>query len=449
MRRIIILLLALVGAAVIVAGGLYFLKDDSLIAFPEPEAIIVIDIDTYGYELPESKDQGSLNTTMKIKVNGVEKKTLGKIKVQGSSTAKWPKKNWTLEFFSDRNREKSVDIKIGDSIASDHWIAKAEWIDPALLRNGLSYRLWASIVDSRTESPKYEVERALEANKENGTGQKFAGAQGFPVTHPAQVIINGDHYGLAMLTLGHDPRNFNIQKDKLNHLYMEFDARGGYTSTKTWEKFTIEGIGEWLDGYHPKNDDMTSEQKLAIGALGDFINSPLDEFEKDFDKFLDRENMIDMLLFLEMIYDYDAIAQDLEIFTHNLEKWYMLPWDKDTTFGMDWNMKGILKNSESKLLINYKKEDPEQIPWYKTYHCFRDQIEARYSHLRNAGVFTVENLANLIDDIVGKIPQEVWDAEAKKWEAHERPPIDEVGKNQILSWFEDRLEVLDKQFNYQ
>lgn len=60
-----------------------------------------------------------------------------------------------------------------------------------------------------------------------------------------------------------------------------------------------------------------------------------------------------MLLFLEALFDYDAQAQDIEMVTYGLQKWYFLPWDKDTTFGMDWNENGILPGSESALVINY------------------------------------------------------------------------------------------------
>ncbi len=428
--------------------GFLRLNGSGTVKMPQPKSLVIIDIDTYGYALPDSKDAGALDCTIRIKVDGKEKKIPGKIKVQGSSTAKWPKKNWTISIFKDRKRTKNRDLKIGDSLASDKWIAKAEWIDPSLLRNGLSYRLWADIVASRTGEPKNETEKALADGPGSSSNKFFKGAMGFPATYPAQVVVNGEHYGLAMLTLGHDSRNFNIDKGNPKHLYMEFDARGGDVDTKTWEKFSGDGIGEWIEGYWPESEEMSSEQKLAIAALGDFINSPLEKFKVNFDRYLDRDNMIDMLLFLEAIFDYDAVAQDIEIFTHNLEKWYMLPWDKDTTFGMDWNMRGIIRDSEKQLLIKYDGEDPEQMPWYKTYICFKDQVEERYASLRDLGVFTKENLESLIDDIWDKIPGEVWTAELKKWEVHDRLPVDQVGKAQILDWFEKRLEMLDEHFGY-
>lgn len=420
---------------------------DDIIIFPEPSTLIEIEINTKGRELPASKDDGDLPVMLKLTAGGTTIETYGEIKVQGTSTARWPKKNWTLKFYKDQTRTEKLKIKIGDSIASDMWIAKADWIDPTMLRNPLSYNLWESMVLSRKSLPIYEVDNAWIGNDDFKNGTSTA-AQGFPEIYTARVKVNEEHYGISNLILGHDPDNFNIDKDNPKHIYMEFDARFGYTKVKTWEKFKSEGLGEWIEGYYPETEDFTKEQKKAIDNLGKLVNGSLSNFKKNFNKYLDKTNMIDMLLFIEATGDWDGVAQDLEMVTYDLKKWYMLPWDKDTTFGMNWDESGLQKNSEKTLIINYKKEDPSQKPWYKTYHSFKSDVEKRYAELRRNGVFTVKNLYNLISDVNKKIPQEIWNAEFERWEEDERPSLDETSSAQILSWFEKRLKTLDKQFNY-
>lgn len=387
---------------------------EDIIIFPEPNAIVEIDIDTLDKELPTSKADGALPVMMKLTAGGATLNTFGEIKVQGSSTAKWPKKNWSLKLYSDRERTKSLKLKIGDSVASDKWITKAEWVDPSMLRNGVSYRLWEAMVKSRDTFPQYEVDNVWLGNDNMFDGIQ-TGAQGFPKSHPSLVKVNDEHYGISILLLGHDPRNFNIDKNNPNHIYMEFDARGGYTPTKTWEKFKSEGIDSWIDGYYPENKDFSKEQKKAIDDLGKLINGSQENFNKNFDKHLDKTNMIDMLLFLEIVYDYDAVAQDIEMVTYDLEKWYLLPWDKDTTFGMDWNERGVNRPTD-KMLINYNSEDPTQKPWYKTYHAFKPDVEARYAELREKGVFSAQGIYELTGSITRKIPKEMWEAERLRWE---------------------------------
>lgn len=420
---------------------------DDVVIFSEPTSIIEVNIDTLGNELPTSKSAGDLPVILSLTIEGTTLKTFGEIKVQGSSTAYWPKKNWSLKFYADAKREEKLRLKIGDSIASDKWIAKAEWIDPTMLRNALSYNLWGSMVKSRKTFPKYEVDNAWIGNNDMQKGLQTE-AQGFPKAHPIHVKVNDEHYGLSMLLLGHDPLNFNIDKNNPKHIYMEFDARGGYTLVKTWEKFSAEGVGKWIDGYYPSNEDFTYEQLLAIDRLGKFINGSLDNFKANFSKYLDKTNMIDMLLFLEVIYDWDAVAQDIEMVTYDLEKWYMLPWDKDTTFGMYFDGSGIMEETENKLLINYEEEKLTQKPWYKTYHTFKPDIEQRYAELRNDDIFTVNNLSRLAEGIIKKIPTELWKIEKNKWKEYKRPSYDDTSTYQVISWFEERLKVLDKHFDY-
>lgn len=172
-------------------------------------------------------------------------------------------------------------------------------------------------------------------------------------------------------------------------------------------------------------------------------------FKNQFDQHLDKSNMIDMLLFIEAIYDWDSIAQDIELVTYDLEKWYMLPWDKDTSFGMYWDESGLVGNSETQLLINYNQESPTQKPWYKTYHAFTGEVEARYAQLRDEGIFSVNGLQSLIKELTAKIPAQAWEAERQRWEEDGRPSLEETSPGQIISWFGKRLAVLDRHFNYQ
>lgn len=407
---------------------------DNILTFPEPNGLIQVQIDTLGKDLPESKGDGDLPVIFTFTAGGATVNTYGKIKVQGSSTSKWPKKNWTLKFYANEARTERLRVKIGDSVPAKKWIAKAEWLDPTLLRSSVSFKLWESMVQSRNDFPQYEVDNAWIGNNNMPDGIQ-TGARGFPLTHPIHVEINDRHYGISMLILGHEPDNFNIDKNNPEHVYMEFDARGGEDSTKSWEKFSMDGVGTWINSYHPEDNEFTEKQLTAIGALSEAINGTQNDFEENFTKHFDKYNMIDYLLFLEMI-------------TYDLEKWYILPWDKDTTFGMFWDESGIIEGSATRLLIDYDTELVTQKLWYKTYHAFAPEVEARYAQLRDENIFSVQNLHRLTGEITKKIPKEIWQAEYEKWSEEGRPSLDETSTSQIISWFGERLEMLDVHFNY-
>ena len=422
----------------------------NILFFPKPSSIIVENFNTLGQTLPTAKSQGKLLVLVEINISGAVLKSFGTIAVQGSSTAAWPKKNWSIDFYEDYARTQQLYLKIGDLVESNKWVLKVDWVDPSLLRNNISFRLWEKMTLSRKTFPQYEVDNAW-YGKNNMFEGKQGGGIGFPMPYPTQIQMDGEHYGLSMLLQGHEERNFNIDKNNPEHLYMEFDARGaylGFEATRNWEKFISEGIGKWINGYHPKNNDFTQDMKNSIDELGGLINGSLEDFVENFDLHLDRTNIIDYLLFAEMIYDYDALGQDLEIVTYDLEKWYFLPWDKDTTFGMSWDEAGIRKNTERRKVIDYDNENQGSKLWFKAYHAFKDEVEARYAELRDKNIFTIHSLYEIIGNINKLIPTELWEAEQARWEDDGRPSLDETGPSQILEWFGIRLEMLDVHFNY-
>ena len=365
-------------------------------------------------------------------------KSFGTIQVQGSSTERWPKKNWTLKWYSDKQRTRPILVQVGSSVPTDSWIAKAEWIDPTQSRNLLSFSLWEEMEASRNSGS--EVSHSTTANN--------PGALGFPQTNISRVTMDGKHYGISTLTLGHDPDNFNIDPYNTSNIYMEFDARGGYTLEKTWTKLGSDGIGTWIDNYLSSTDLFTDEQKSAIDELSSVINGGQEDFEAQFDKHFDKGNMIDMLLMIEVLYDWDGRAQDLQVVSYDLDKWFFLPWDKDTTFGMHSTGRLLDPAVETKLLMDYENEDTEEKPWFKTYQAFRPEVEARYAQLRDSGIFSVENLQQKSANLHATVPIDVWSAEANRWNSLGRPSSDVVSTEQILTWFEARLGMLDLHFGY-
>lgn len=409
------------------------------IVLPEPTVAVSIAIDTLGQPLPSTKGEGALPVEIVLGADGVAERVYATIKVQGSSTAKWPKKNWNLRFFADEARTIKRPLKVGDSVASTTWIAKAEWIDPSQMRNPLSYRLWEDMTVSRDTFPQREVDQS---------NYQVEGAIGYPNTYIGQVTANGEHYGIATLTMGRDPQNYNIEPGNPDHSFFEFDGRGGQPPVKDWVKYASWGVNLHFESYLTSDGTLTAAELERIDELGQILNGPIEDFADQFDTHLDKNNMIDMLLFIEMIDDWDGVAQDLHMVSYDGTKWFMLPWDKDTTFGLAATKEGVLEGSEYRIVIDKEEEQASQKPWFKTYHTFLPDVEARYAYLRDSGVFSIENVQNHLSDLRSRIPEESWAAERSKWDPLGRTSAEEAGATQLLSWFEIRLQTLDAHFNY-
>ncbi len=413
--------------------------EDQVIVLEEPNKAINFKIHTLGLMLPNKKSEGKLPVIISIQSKSKIATVFGQIAVQGTGSERYPKKNWSLYFYEDFEMTKPLKLKIGDSIASNKWVAKAEWIDVTLLRDPLSYNLWGEIVESRDEEPKNEIQKALKEDEINEE------ARGYPLTHPIRIDIDGQFYGVSILTLSHDPNNYNVNKENDKHLYFEFDARYNEENVGSWKSFTSRLIGSCLDFNVPDEEDVCDLAKEQIDLVGELINSPLADFKKNFDKYLDRSNIIDMFLFYEMIFDHDAMSYDTIVVTYDLDKWFFLPWDKDSTFGMRFD-DGLYENSENRILFDAVKEERNQILWHKTYNAFKSEIENRYKDLRDKGVFTVDNIDKQIDIIYSKIPKFLLKREEIKWSG--RASIGQTDRYQIIDWFGKKLQTLDEYFNY-
>ena len=419
----------------------------SVACLPAPKGLLTIEIGTGGRPLPTSKDEGALPVRLTFHSDDAVLRAPGTIKVQGSSTAGWPKKNWSLKLYTNAERDVELPLQIGDSVPSDSWVAKAEWIDPSQLRNHIAYNLWGDMARARSTSPEADSSSpSFEVN--HSDGPHYDGATGYPKTFLAQVLVNGEHYGISTLTLGRDPANFNIDANNPKHSYLEFDARGGSDPEKDWSKFSTWSTDTHLESYLSEDGSLNADEARSLNYLGALLNGSQENFEEMFDHYLDLDNAVDMLLYLEVLHDWDAVAQDVQLVSYDSQHWYFLPWDKDTTFGMSWDGSGIMKGSEEQLLINYETENPTQKPWYKTYVAFQPQVEARYAELRDAGVFTTENIQSYVDDANKRIPRSVWKAERDTWDEVGRPSVDEADGQQLVEWFDARLTVLDDHFNY-
>lgn len=430
----------------------------NIVLFPEASSLIGLKVNTLGNALPENKKDGIVNTIMTFTVDGITLNAYGTLSVQGNSSVRYPKKNWKLRFYSDQERQKKLLIKLGNSVVSDKWNFKAEWEDPILLRNAVSYTLWERMVESRNTLPAYEVDNVWwsESGTVDGDGNFYeqTGARGFPYVFPMQVSMDENFYGLGMLMTGHEPRNFNIDKQNPQHMYLEFEGNVGTTS-ESWSAFTKDDFAR-IKFRAPK--EPSKDQKVGLERLGEFLISEECAFKDSFEEYFDKTNIIDMLLFMEAVYDWDSLQRDNEFVTYDLKKWYILPWDKDATFGATSEVPGVgepvegVNDFATTLLFNYEELQEDELLWHKTYHAFKNEVDERYADLRDKGVFTSNNLLGIITSFNRKIPREVREAEYERWVnewGDERGWYYELtSTTQLVDWYERRLILLDEHFGY-
>ena len=66
---------------------------------------------------------------MVFKFENTTLKKFCKISVQGSSSAVYPKKNWTITMFNNLEMTEKFSLSVNNSIYTNEWIYKANYID--------------------------------------------------------------------------------------------------------------------------------------------------------------------------------------------------------------------------------------------------------------------------------------------------------------------------------
>ncbi|MBQ8267381.1 MAG: CotH kinase family protein, partial [Clostridia bacterium] len=112
------------------------------------------------------------------------------IKIQGSSSTKYAKKNYTINFYEDSSYSSKMKIDVGFGAQSKYCL-KANWVDKTHSRNVVTAKLAGEM------QAKYGL---FESAPNNGA------IDGFPV----EVYINGEFHGLYTMNIPKDEWMFNM-----------------------------------------------------------------------------------------------------------------------------------------------------------------------------------------------------------------------------------------------
>jgi len=400
--------------------------------FPAPTGAMRIDL-TLTANLPTSKDQDDVPASVKVTSDGVSVTCPCLISVQGASSAGYPKKNFNIEFFQDDARSKNIEIKIGDLYPHDKLLFKSNWIDVTHSRNSCSYNLWDQVVKSRKTWPKNEVDLPM-VGQTNSAGA-FTGANGHPTLFPCVLYVNGNFYGMGCFGTAKKYKNYNLPKN--SPLMIQLD-QGDWTPMNGWAAAIAAGGIEY--GAPSKPNATTT---AAVTTWDAFATDVIANVLTDVGTKLDQQNITDFLLFLEFIWAQDLLSgnniKNVQVISYGGVKWFFMPYDLDTVYGLHWAGTSILDNASTSYINGSF--------WKNLYNCYgAASFAARYKELRDLNIFSVSNVYDLLRANQCKFTKGVFDSEFAKWPAV--PSLNLTSVDQILSWVKTRLVYLDNKYSY-
>ncbi|HCG3372832.1 TPA: CotH kinase family protein [Acinetobacter baumannii] len=412
-------------------------------AFQKPQSLVQIYITTSS-ALPADKSYKAQGKA-EIHIDGQLLNAYVTLEVQGSSSVGYPKKNYTLGFFSDIGLTQSLKVQVGDVPAHDEWIFKANYIDSSNCRNIGGNNLWEDMVQSRTSLNGYKREVDQFYVSKTGNDAIVTNATGHVIGYPCVMYVNDEFYGVGSFNIGKKYFNYNLDRAKPTQIQIDW---GGSQCdlTKMYENYTSGATdykGDPLFEFKsPKK--VTNATTACLSAWDAFASSAQSSFTQNANTFLNKQNAIDYYLFSDFTLNYDGLGKNFQFVSWNGTQFYFMPYDLDSIFGSNWSGTGTLP-ANSVLDIGDLPQN-SRLFWSKLKTAYLVDMKARYKQLRDAKIFHEENIHKICMDLASKYPRDLILIEFDKWP--DLPSKTYSNVNQIVSWSKQRLAYLDTQYEY-
>ena len=368
-----------------------------------------------------------------------------KMKVQGASSVKFPKKNYNITF----EHPTTLHDAWG---ARKKYTLKGNFNDSSQARNVVSARIWAGMRKSRlkdnlenigigndilTDNSGNEILGVLD--KQLALGKGYGTIDGYPIG----LVINGKYHGIYNLNIPKDGWMANMKKGKREVIVSaDYSATNAeyFQALATMSSKNSAGVADFSIEYISGSDDS-----WVLSSLNQMIGAVLEHHEKDEDyvkaiePYLDIDSAIDYYIMNVITGDSDANGKNYLLETWDGKKWYFASYDRDSTFGNFYWQGNVLD-----------AEDKNGFAWYANshrmfsiiYNHMRDRFVQRWEYLRR-GVLSDANLFKMFGEFIGKIPRIAFDEENYLWP---QTPFSSVKDfSQIMWWITHHMAQLDKE----
>ena len=334
-----------------------------------------------------------------------------KIKIQGTSSLGFEKKNYTITFYEDNTYDEKQKVDVGKGWgAQNKYGLKANWIDKTHSRNIVSARIVAKIQD------KYGL---LKETPNNGL------IDGFPV----EIYSNNEFLGLYTWNIPKSDWMWGLDEDNPNNIALVGD---GWTDAVAFkEEITSFEEAQWEVEVGEKNQ----ETKDKFNRIINFVNNSSDEeFIRDFDLYLNKDATLNYIIMLYAMEASDNFGKNMIMLTYDGKIWYPSLYDLDSTGGT-WST-GALSES-----YDYVPDNAESRLLSRVINLFNKELADRWFELRKTNL-SKTSILNEFNTFINSIPKEIYEKEQERWGEIPGYEID-----QIEEFLDYRLNYVDNIMN--
>ena len=346
------------------------------------------------------------------------------IKLQGSFSLLYPKKNFTINLYSDESRSNILNKEFKNWGSHNNFVLKADYIDILHARNVVGAKLWSKVVQSRSDYNTLPEE--LRNSPNNGT------IDGFPV----RVYINGAYQGLYNWTIPKCDWMVGMNSTNLNHVLLSSEFTDNRDVNYQYNPCNFNTLWDGNKNYFDVEVGKNSAE--LVSSLNTIISAIINNDSASLEQALDIKSAIDYFIFQEIILGMDGLAKNMLLATYDMTKWYLSAYDMDLTFDLDgtgqilgWydsDMPGVPYHNQYSSLLRYIQDN---------YH---DKYVERYTELRKS-VLSYSSIIEEFEKYIGIFGEDVYIQDTAIY-----PDIPSVTSNTLESlrnFIRDRLEYLD------
>ena len=292
------------------------------------------------------------------------------------------------------------------------------------------------------------------------------GARCFPDGFPVAVYLNNKFYGIFSFQLKKHRDNYHLDKATSEHVHIDgvlnentlfggrdnidwaqFEIRNpkglyaiggnkydadvkqeeiaGETEVNAWIEAGKLPDGKTIDSKIKKALQMTAKVKKYILNFADTVpaikeamnvyesSSKTEEdllvFKKVYEKYFDKENMIDYMILSDLVKNADGFSKNWQWFTYDGKKWWVGLYDCDMSFGGDWEGYRITD------VLTEHLNSSTSLPNGFVVKYYSDELTKRYKYLADIGIASSSNIFSLLKEWCMRIGTNFFKEEYKKW----------------------------------
>ncbi len=343
------------------------------------------------------------------------------MKWQGSSSIKWPKKNYTIKF------EDKVTIR-DEWGAQKKYCLKANYIDFSHARNLVNAKLWGLVVKSRKT-----------ANARLNALVNAGAVDGFLIG----LFINGEYQGIYTFNIPKDGWMFGMGSGANEAIV----CAGGADDTSAVKLRKADVVLDTdFDLEYVPDENNTAWVKTSLDTMiAACIDSDGTDLDTTLAQYLDWDSVIDYIIFTTLQNGFDGLFKNYLLATYDGVKWFFSAYDMDSTYGLYWDGTCFVKTNEP---YNNRASIGEFCRLNRAFELVKlykkDALKARYAELR-ADILSEDNVATVFANFIGSIPKALYDKECTIWKGI--PSTATNNLHQITDFYRRKCAVIDAEMN--